>query len=75
MATVLAPESDPPVDTTRARQPDATGFIEAEANGLLADGLAARLPGLGRIEVRDAGAVIGTHVGPGMVAVVVVPGP
>ncbi|GAA4359066.1 DegV family protein [Angustibacter luteus] len=41
----------------------------------LADGLAARLPDLGPIEVRDAGAVIGTHVGPGMVAVVVVPGP
>ena len=30
MATVLAPESDPPVDTTRARQPDATGFIERD---------------------------------------------
>ena len=60
--------------TARRRSP-CTTWTPSSGPQALADGLAARLPGLGRIEVRDAGAVIGTHVGPGMVAVVVVPGP
>lgn len=47
----------------------------AERATALADGLRSRLPSVGDIEVSDVGAVIGTHVGPGMVAVVVVPGP
>ncbi|WP_426566354.1 DegV family protein [Angustibacter sp. McL0619] len=47
----------------------------AERATALADGLRARLPKVANIQVSDVGAVIGTHVGPGMVAVVVVPGP
>jgi DegV family protein with EDD domain len=46
-----------------------------ERANALAEGLRARLPAVGDIEVSDVGAVIGTHVGPGMVAVVVVPQP
>jgi DegV family protein with EDD domain len=39
----------------------------------LADGLAARLPQADEIVLREVGAVIGAHVGPGMLAVVVDP--
>lgn len=39
----------------------------------LADRLRARLPKLGELVVTEVGAVIGAHVGPGMVAVVVSP--
>jgi DegV family protein with EDD domain len=37
----------------------------------LADGLAERLPGADEVVLREVGAVIGAHVGPGMLAVVV----
>ncbi|GAB2578579.1 DegV family protein [Kribbella endophytica] len=39
----------------------------------LADGLATRLPQAEEIVLREVGAVIGAHVGPGMLAVVVAP--
>lgn len=39
----------------------------------LADRLRARLPQVGEIVVREVGAAVGAHVGPGMVAVVVSP--
>jgi DegV family protein with EDD domain len=39
----------------------------------LATGLAERVPGAGDVMVRDVGAVIGAHVGPGLLAVVVSP--
>ncbi|MGH8826385.1 MAG: DegV family protein, partial [Jiangellaceae bacterium] len=39
----------------------------------LADRLAGRLPGLGELVVSEVGAVIGAHVGPGLLAVVVSP--
>ena len=39
----------------------------------LADGLAERLPQADEIVLREVGAVIGAHVGPGMLAVVVAP--
>jgi fatty acid kinase fatty acid binding subunit len=39
----------------------------------LADGLSARLPAADEIVLREVGAVIGAHVGPGMLAVVVAP--
>ncbi|GAB3829249.1 DegV family protein [Kribbella italica] len=39
----------------------------------LADGLATRLPQAKEIVLREVGAVIGAHVGPGMLAVVVAP--
>jgi fatty acid kinase fatty acid binding subunit len=45
-------------------------LVRAEA---LAEGLAARVPGAGAVEVRAVGAVIGAHVGPGLLAVVVSP--
>ncbi|HYU85346.1 MAG TPA: DegV family protein [Kribbellaceae bacterium] len=45
-------------------------LAKAEA---LANGLAERLPAAGDVLVRDVGAVIGAHVGPGMLAVVVAP--
>jgi DegV family protein with EDD domain len=39
----------------------------------LADQLAARIPSAGEVVVREVGAAVGAHVGPGMVAVVVAP--
>lgn len=39
----------------------------------LADQLSARIPAAGEVIVREVGAAIGAHVGPGMVAVVVAP--
>ncbi len=39
----------------------------------LAARLRARVPGLGQLVVGEVGAVVGTHVGPGMLAVVVAP--
>ncbi len=39
----------------------------------LRDRLIARLPALGRVMVVEVGAVVGAHVGPGLVGVVVVP--
>jgi fatty acid-binding protein DegV len=39
----------------------------------LATGLAERVPGASDVMVRDVGAVIGAHVGPGLLAVVVSP--
>jgi fatty acid-binding protein DegV len=39
----------------------------------LADRLSARLPRLRRLHVIEVGAVVGAHVGPGMLAVVVAP--
>jgi DegV family protein with EDD domain len=39
----------------------------------LADRLAARVPGAGLVVVGEVGAVVGAHVGPGMLAVVVAP--
>lgn len=39
----------------------------------LADQLSARIPGAGEVIVREVGAAVGAHVGPGMVAVVVAP--
>jgi DegV family protein with EDD domain len=39
----------------------------------LASGLSTRVPGAGEVQVRDVGAVIGAHVGPGLLAVVVSP--
>jgi fatty acid kinase fatty acid binding subunit len=41
----------------------------------LADGLKERVPGLRELVVTEVGAVIGAHVGPGMLAVVVAPCP
>jgi DegV family protein with EDD domain len=40
---------------------------------MLADRLRERLPRLGRLEVGEVGAVVGAHVGPGMLSVVVAP--
>jgi DegV family protein with EDD domain len=40
---------------------------------MLADRLHERLPLLGRLEVGEVGAVVGAHVGPGMLSVVVAP--
>ena len=40
---------------------------------MLADRLRERLPRLGRMEVGEVGAVVGAHVGPGMLSVVVAP--
>ena len=40
---------------------------------MLADGLAERLPLADEVVMREVGAVIGAHVGPGMLAVVVAP--
>jgi DegV family protein with EDD domain len=40
---------------------------------LLADRLRGRLPGLGSLYVNEVGAVVGAHVGPGMLSVVVAP--
>jgi DegV family protein with EDD domain len=40
---------------------------------MLADRLHERLPRLGRLEVGEVGAVVGAHVGPGMLSVVVAP--
>jgi fatty acid-binding protein DegV len=39
----------------------------------LAERLSARLPSLGQMVVSEVGAVIGAHVGPGLLAVVVSP--
>ncbi|MDQ1586074.1 MAG: fatty acid kinase fatty acid binding subunit [Actinomycetota bacterium] len=39
----------------------------------LAERLRERLPRLGRLEISEVGAVVGVHVGPGMLAVVVAP--
>ena len=39
----------------------------------LADRLRSRVPGLGDLHVSEVGAVVGAHVGPGMLAVVVAP--
>jgi DegV family protein with EDD domain len=39
----------------------------------LAERLRARVPGLGELRVSEVGAVVGAHVGPGMIAVAVVP--
>jgi fatty acid-binding protein DegV len=44
----------------------------AERAEALADRLAAALPG-SRLVVSEVGAVVGAHVGPGMIAVVVAP--
>jgi len=45
----------------------------AERAAALADRLHARLPGLRELVVSEVGAVVGAHVGPGMLAVAVVP--
>ncbi|MBD0293374.1 MAG: DegV family protein [Jiangellaceae bacterium] len=45
----------------------------AQRAGALAERLASRLPGIGRLVVAEVGAVIGAHVGPGLLAVVVSP--
>ncbi|HEY5031609.1 MAG TPA: DegV family protein [Actinomycetes bacterium] len=45
----------------------------AERAAALADRLHARLPGLRELVVSEVGAVVGAHVGPGMIAVAVVP--
>jgi DegV family protein with EDD domain len=45
----------------------------AERAGALAGRLRARLPSLGQLLVSEVGAVIGAHVGPGLLAVVVSP--
>ena len=42
---------------------------------VLADGLAGRLPAADEVLLREVGAVVGAHVGPGMLAVVVAPRP
>jgi DegV family protein with EDD domain len=60
--------SDRPVDV--AVQHLAAASRAAE----LADQLSSRIPGAGEVLVREVGAAIGAHVGPGMVAVVVAPG-
>ncbi len=39
----------------------------------LAERMRARVPGLGELRVSEVGAVVGAHVGPGMIAVAVVP--
>jgi DegV family protein with EDD domain len=44
-----------------------------EKASALAAGLASRLPGAGEVLVREVGAVIGAHVGPGLLAVVIAP--
>jgi DegV family protein with EDD domain len=46
-----------------------------EAAGQLADRLRARLPGIRALVVGEVGAVVGAHVGPGMLGVVVSPVP
>lgn len=45
----------------------------AERAQVVADRLTARLGEAGRVEVVEVGAVIGAHVGPGMIAVVIAP--
>ncbi len=45
----------------------------AERAAALAERLGARLTAHGEVVVAEVGAVVGAHVGPGMVAVVVVP--
>ena len=59
--------SDRPVDI--AVQHLAAASRAAE----LADQLSSRIPAAGEVVVREVGAAIGAHVGPGMVAVVVAP--
>jgi DegV family protein with EDD domain len=65
------------------RTVDAAGGAEVEVSvqhlcaddraEALADRLRERIPALVRIDVREAGSVIGAHAGPGMLAVVVAP--
>jgi DegV family protein with EDD domain len=45
----------------------------ASRAGELADQLSARIPAAGEVIVREVGAAVGAHVGPGMVAVVIAP--
>jgi len=48
-------------------------LANAERAAALAERLRARLPALGHLHVSEVGAVVGAHVGPGMLAVVVSP--
>jgi len=48
-------------------------LANAERAAALAERLRARLPALGHLHVCEVGAVVGAHVGPGMLAVVVSP--
>jgi DegV family protein with EDD domain len=48
-------------------------LADAEAARMLADRLRSRLPGLGTIPISEVGAVVGAHVGPGMLGVVLAP--
>jgi DegV family protein with EDD domain len=48
-------------------------LASAERAAALADRLHARIPGLRELMVSEVGAVVGAHVGPGMLAVAVVP--
>ena len=58
----------------RARVDVAVHHLDnAERASGLAGRLRARLPSLGRMVVSEVGAVIGAHVGPGLLAVVVSP--
>ena len=47
----------------------------AERAASMAEHLRAHLPGLRRLAVCEVGAVVGAHVGPGMLAIVVAPAP
>jgi DegV family protein with EDD domain len=46
----------------------------ADRAGALAERLRERVPRLGRLYVSEVGAVVGAHVGPGMIGVVIAPG-
>jgi fatty acid-binding protein DegV len=48
-------------------------LANADRAGALAERLRARLPGIDEMVVSEVGAVVGAHVGPGMLAVVVSP--
>ena len=48
-------------------------LANAERAAALAERLRARLPALGHLHVSEVGAVVGAHVGPGMLAVVISP--
>jgi fatty acid-binding protein DegV len=48
-------------------------LANADRAAALAERLRDRLPGLGHLHLSEVGAVVGAHVGPGMLAVVVAP--
>ncbi len=73
----LARLEDLAVDAAGAATVDVavSHLANPERADALAERLQARLPALGELVVTEVGAVIGAHVGPGMLAVVVAPTP